>query len=343
LMGSHGESPHKVLPARENAPYWEVAWSPAGNRIVCGSSRQEGKKWGTWVESVGLDGADEKSVFFDPDNSLGFFVWTPLGRFVYSRLVAPTQNNSDQSQNLWELDLDSRTGASRGNPRRLTDWSGFGIWDLASTSGGKRLSFVRGTGRSSAFVGDLADNGTRLLNFRRLNMDEYNNMPLTWAADSREVIFSSDRGGGTLQMYKQALDSGEPRLIAPAPDFDFDIVRRSPDGAWLVLQGSPHNSPNNRAFYRVAANGGAPQLLFQLPQTVEYRCTDRVANFCLYSEPTADGKELFSLLSTLSMARARNCCESQLGPTPTSSRGSAMTGTSRMMAPNSHSFIPVLR
>src|SRR5215469_2422268 len=111
--------------------------------------------------------------------------------------------------------------------RQLTDWSGFGIWDLAFTADGKRLSFVRGRGRNTAFVGDLAGNGTRLLNFRRLTMDEYRNVPLTWASDSREVILSSDRGGGALQIYKQALDSGPPQLITSGPDFD--IVRRSPD------------------------------------------------------------------------------------------------------------------
>jgi hypothetical protein len=59
----------------------------------------------------------------------------------------------------------------------------------------------------------------------------------------------------------------------------------------LVVEGEPHHS-NKLALYRVSLGGGVPQLLFQLEGFTYYRCTNRIANFCAYSEPTADKKEM---------------------------------------------------
>lgn len=222
------------------------------------------------------------------DDQLADFGWISPGRFVYSRWV---QGASSTTENLWELRVDE-AGAPQGKPRQLTDWSGFASWSLTATPDGKYLAFLRGTSHESVFVGDLANNGTRLLNPHRLTVDEYNNMPLSWAADSRSVIFESYRGRE--QVYKQALDGSAPQAITSIAGFDFDEyngVRLSPDGAWVLFSGLPPNSPPGAPyrFFRVSVNGGASQPLFEAPALPEtFYCTNRVANFCAYPTQADD-------------------------------------------------------
>jgi len=160
---------------------------------------------------------------------------------------------------------------------------------------GKHVAFLRGTSHASVFVGDLASNGTRLLNPHWLTMDEYLNMPNDWTADSRDVIFFSTRGGNG-GIYKQALDESTPQVLTALPDLDLgEGLRTSPDGAWVVFVATPHNSPAGtpNRFFRVSVNGGAPQPLFEVPELPEaFYCTNRVANFCAYPSRAEEGRSL---------------------------------------------------
>src|SRR5207249_9342883 len=61
---------------------------------------------------------------------------------------------------------------SQGKARQLTDWSGFSVDSFSATADGKQLAFLRGNDHASVFVGDLADKGSRLVNSRRLTLDE---------------------------------------------------------------------------------------------------------------------------------------------------------------------------
>jgi Tol biopolymer transport system component len=194
---------------------------------------------------------------------------------------------------LWELRVDDKNGAPKGKPRRLTDWSGFWVFNLSATADGKHLAFLRGTSHASVFVGDLASNGTRLLNPHRLTIDEYLNTPNAWTADSRDVIFASDRAGAS-GIYRQALDGSTSRVINSLPTLDASWIRLSPDGSWVVFAATPRNSPPGTPYrlYRVAVNGGAPQPLFEVPGLSDMYCTNRAANFCTYSAQPTDRRSL---------------------------------------------------
>src|SRR5262249_7745335 len=172
----------------------------------------------------------------------------------------------------WEIA--DKAGSPLGKPRRLTDWSGFWISGLTATADGKHLAFVRGTSHASVFVGDLAGNGSRLLNPHRLTMDEYLNQPTAWTADSQNIFFASDRAG-IYGIYKQALDASASQLINSSSTFEHGWVRLSPDGSWLVFVAVPHNSPGTPLrLYRVSVNGGAPQPLFDAPGLTDMYCTN---------------------------------------------------------------------
>jgi Tol biopolymer transport system component len=288
LMGPHGESPHKILTAGEQSGFSRIAWSPAGGRIAYRYRHREGDKTNVSIESCDLNGANKTVILID--GQMSDFNWIPPGRMVYSRWVPEA---TVQTYNLWELKVDDRNGTPKGKPRRLTDWSGFWVFNLSATADGKHLAFLRGTSHASVFVGDLANNGTRLLNPHRLTMDEYLNQPSAWTADSREVIFNSDRAGAS-GIYRQALDGGTPRVINSSPTWDASWVRLSPNGSWVVFAATSHNSAPGTPYrlYRVAVNGGAPQPLFEVPGLSDMYCTSRAANFCTYVTQPEDGRSL---------------------------------------------------
>ena len=229
LMGPKGESPHKILTAGAQSDFTNVKWSPLGNRIVYRYSSPQGQI----VESCDLNGAAKTRILSDDRYMVAN--WISPGRFIYSRWSEP---GSGLAANLWELKVDEQTGKPIGKPQRLTDWSGFGVWGLSATADGKHLAFLRGTYHQPVFVADLASNGNSVLNSRRLTADEYVNMPFTWTADSRELIFTSNRAG-TRGIYRRALDGNTAQAIMASSALDVADVRVSPDGAWVVFAASP--------------------------------------------------------------------------------------------------------
>jgi serine/threonine protein kinase/Tol biopolymer transport system component len=285
VMGSHGESPHKILTAENQATIKGIAWSPTGKRLAYRYRRHKGDRTEIMVQSCDLSGADITTILLD--NHLSAFTWTLSGRFIYSR---NSEVGSAESDNLWELRVDGKNGTPQGKARQLTDWSGFSVYSFSATADGKQLAFLRGNDHASVFVGDLAGNES-LVNSRRLTLDDNYNILFAWTPDSREVIFSSQRTLNRL-MYRQALDQGStPQLITRAADTNFYAARLSPDGAWILLEGAPSGS-RKLGLYRVDLRGGVPQLLFLTDGFVQFWCTNKAGNLCVFGRPSAEKNEL---------------------------------------------------
>jgi eukaryotic-like serine/threonine-protein kinase len=288
LMGPQGEAPHKILTAGDQSGFYDVRWSPAGNRMAYAHMLRQGDNLALSLESCDRNGSAKTEILSD----LRFrdFAWISKGRLVYSRGV---EARGTPAFNLWEVRVDGDSGAPRGKPRQLTDWSGFVVLGPSATADGKHLAFLRATAHQSVFVGDLANNGTRLLNTHRLTADEYVNQPAAWTADSREVFFGSDRAGA-FGLYRQALGETAPQLVANSLDQDAGWFRISPDGAWLVFVARPHSAPagTERNLYRVSVAGGAPQSLFEVKGFNDLRCTSRMANLCVVGSTSGDQREL---------------------------------------------------
>ena len=282
LMGSHGESPHRILTAENGYPFGPIAWSPAGKRIAYSIPLPRGE---LLIQSCDLSGANQTTIL--QDNALFAFAWVTPERFIYSR---STQRGGARAGDLWDISVDEH-GVPHGKSRRLTDWSGYSIHNLSATADGKRLAFMRSTHHASVQVGDLAGNGNRLVNSRRLMVDDNINIPLSWTPDSRQVIFSSQRAA-TRQIYMQALGTGSiPYPITSTPGTNFYMARLSPDGAWLVIEGEPVG-PGNMALYRVPISGSILQLLFPVDGLTQYWCTNKTANFCVLGRPDPGKNEL---------------------------------------------------
>ena len=286
VMGSRGESPHRILTAENQAIFNGVAWSPTGNRLAFRYMRDKSDRTEIMVQSCDLDGADKTTIL--QDDHLSAFTWLSSGRFIYSR---NSEVGAAESDNLWELKVDGKNGSPQGKARQLTDWSGFSVFSFSATADGKQLVFLRGTDHSSVFVGDLAGKENHLVNSRRLTLDDNYNLPMTWTPDSREVIYSSQRASNWL-MFRQALDHGSvAQPITHATDTNFYLARLSADGAWILLEGREIGSHKN-ALYRVGPTGGAPQLLFNTEGFVQFWCTNKAANLCVFGQSSTEKNEL---------------------------------------------------
>jgi len=287
LMGPHGESPHKILTADDMSSFGNVAWSPTGDRIAYYYGHYERDKTDRSVESCDRNGANKTTVV--SDDELMDFTWTAPGRLIYTRHIE--SSTDEYSANLWDLKADAENGAAQGKPHRLTNWSGFRVGGLSATADGKHLEFLRGADHEAVFVGDLTNNEIRVVKAHRLTMDDYFDLPLAWTPDSRQVIFSSQRTGAR-EIYRQALDgSTPPQIVTSAPSMDFYVARVTPDGAGLIVEGSPRGAGKN-GLYRVGIDGGVPQLLFETGGFVDFRCTNQRANFCVYGLMIPERKDL---------------------------------------------------
>lgn len=286
LMGSNGESPHKILATRENEYFDDVVWSPTGKRIAYIRVHDTVDKGELSIESCDLSGANKTTIL--GDDKLRDFTWVAPGRLIYSRNLQD-YGSDFEADNLSELKVDAESGAPRGQPRQFTDWSGFEVSNLYATSDHKHLGLIRSTRHGSVFVGDIT-NETQVQNPRRLTLDDHSNIPLAWTSDSSEVIFASRRTQ-TLEIYRQKLDGTSPlQLVTAAPGMNFYNARVSPDGAWVLVHGKPPDS-DNYGLYRVPVEGGAPQLVFPVePETTDYHCSNQQANLCAYGRFAMDRK-----------------------------------------------------
>ena len=158
LMGSHGESPHRILSADGESVFETTVWSPTGTRIAY--QRLSGRKrhLAVALESCDLNGANKRILLSFEESGPGpvtgglpSFAWLPSGRLIYS-LWLPDQEGHTNT-NLWELAVDPRDGTASGEQHQLTEWSGFDIGSLTATADGKRLTYVRDSRHSTIFVG----------------------------------------------------------------------------------------------------------------------------------------------------------------------------------------------
>jgi DNA-binding winged helix-turn-helix (wHTH) protein/Tol biopolymer transport system component len=290
LMGPHREAPRRIISAEDLSGFERIAWSPAGDRLAFKYWHQKGETLRVSLETARLNGTGRATIL--SENRLEDFAWVSTRRVIYSQKLKGY--GSDYSaDDLWELRLDPKKGTPQGPPRRLADFSGFSVTGLNATADGKHLVFLRSTRHDSVFVGDLTDNGSRILNARRATTDDHSNVPFAWTLDSRRVIFLSRRSQVS-QVYSQTLDGdAPPQLITDAPAIEFGDVRLSPDREWLIAKGHAIGS-DTVSFYRVPIGGGALQVVFVASgeSCGDFRCANQQANFCAYEVQTPDHKEI---------------------------------------------------
>ena len=227
----------------------QVAFSPSGNQIAFVQDSSQDDSLHIHVKSIGSEtllqlthgaSADSKPAWSPDGLTISFLRASPTGRAWY---VIPAQGGVERkitdvfpyfdlgSGNSPYYAPDGRTVAivDKGSPeepasiflvslvdsarRRLT-------WPPAGTTGdyypafsldGKQLAFARAISFSATDLYVLPPGSQTP---KRLTFDGLTIEGLTWTPDSREIVFSSRRGGSVNSLWRIAATGGKPERVS---------------------------------------------------------------------------------------------------------------------------------
>ena len=287
LMGFNGEHARKLYDTDENSAIVELNWSPDGQRVLYRKIDEAGQN----LFTRDLKGGAPIAIL-PPSQAqrLNDFLWVPDGRVIYA-LLEPEPD--EHSCNYWQIRLDPRSGEPIEKPRRITNWAGFCVGSTSVTSDSKRLAFGEWRPHNSVYVAELQASGTRITSPTRLALDDGFNIPLAWTADSKSVLFFSDRDGAK-GLFKQALDQNTAERMSNAKE-DGYVVNAcvNPEGSWVLYRSNPEGAHAVPAkLMRVPITGGSPELVLTANLEGGPRCAKSPATLCAIADRSADRKQL---------------------------------------------------
>jgi len=235
VMDADGLNPRKLLDAGENGDVVGVRWSPDGTKLLY-QKRDENLARRS-IEIRDVKSGDSHVVLSNPQ--IHGLYWLRDGRVVY----VLEEDTEGVTCNFWVARIDQQTGAFASNARQLTHYSGFCVEDISATADSKKLVFTKRSNLETVYVADVEAGGTRITPPRHLSLTEDMEFPNGWTADSREVVFTSNRDG-KWGIYRQPLSGGVAQPVLVEKTSAFGFPRPSPDGRWLLIEReSPGESP----------------------------------------------------------------------------------------------------
>ena len=289
VMGSHGDNPQKVLALGENESLQSVHWSPDGQRLAYSRSPRSADRFQYSIETCDLKRASRTLVVSaDPGLGLQDFWWLPEGRIVYAR----QESLGSSEDNLWQIGIDNHAGTPTSKTKRITQWAGSYLRRLSASTDGKRLVLLKTTYQSQVYLGELAAGGTRMKPPRRLTNDEASDVPTAWTADSKAVLFDSNRNV-TLGIFKQGISQETSEPVVTGPE-DVSYPRLSADGAWILYVEHPRTQANPAPpdrLMRIPASGGVTQFVLETQHMDAFSCAHAPASLCVIIEPSQDRKQ----------------------------------------------------
>ncbi|MGB7843989.1 MAG: protein kinase [Candidatus Acidiferrum sp.] len=287
LMNPDGEHPRKLFDIDENGAIGGLQWSPDGRRVIY--VKAEGSFDNFFFVSGDLNGGPRAMIRppSDPKRISGL-IWLPDGRMIYSM----DEPGFMYACNLWQIRMDPRLTEFIGKPERVTNIAGFCAVPSNVTSDGKRLAFFEWRPNTNIYVADLQTGGTRISTPTRLTAEQSWNEPFGWTADSKAVLFDSNRRMDAMVLFKQPLDQYIAEPILPiSKDEDLGGECVSPEGSWILYGVTPHDKSPGKLM-RIPVTGGSPQLVLTGDIEGAPRCAKSPANMCAIAERSADRKQL---------------------------------------------------
>jgi Tol biopolymer transport system component len=251
--------PLTSLPGVESHP----RFSPDGQRVAFIWRSDHGHPHQLFVKGVGAEAALQLT---HDSTSVTDAAWSPEGThlafrrsrfdhcgiYIVSALGGPARKMTDCSASQFGLDwsptgswlaasyADSTTSGlvlinvATGTSRRLTEVEGRGFDRLPRFSpDGTHLAFVRTVhqGMEDLFV--VPVDGTEPP--RRLTTDQRHIPGLSWAADGKTLVFSSNRTGN-YKLWRIPTTGGKPVWLAEAGAYDPGGVSLAPDGRMVYAE-----------------------------------------------------------------------------------------------------------
>ena len=311
LMGANGEQARKLYEVDETQGICCFYFFPDGQRVSYLTSNEAGST----LVARNLNGGPVATLLPPSEMSkIGDSIWLSDGRLLYSDLCVGIIVAFDTPCNYWIERLDTRTGALIGKPRQLTNRAGSWMSNPSTTADGKRVAFLESSGRGTSYVADLEAGGMRLINSKRLTVEEGgDDYVADWMADSKTVILSLNRGDH-YSLYKQSLNGHERKtIVASAPGGLIEEAWMSPDGKWVIAQVWPiTNAPVN--LMRIPIGGGTPELIFAIPEGSSTFCARPPSNLCAVAEQSEDLKQMIITAFDPVKGRGRELTRFDLDP-----------------------------
>ena len=282
-------------------------WSPDSTHVAIGQSLPGASP--VFMVVIVEPETGQTATAVRSDVPIAGIAWLSNTRLAFAELeTAPPFNDF----NLWTVDLPRRLGGRIGEPKRLTQWSGFQTRWLSATSDGKRLAFLKDDTQNNVDIARLEAGGTRIATPRRLTLDDHYNNATAWMPDNRAVLFESNRTG-VLHIYRQQLDSVNPELIIGGPNQQFQ-PRLSPDHRWLLYLESPDfkTVPVRARLLRMPLDGGrAEEVLVPDGSVRAFQCSLTPRGLCVVNE-LRGSERVVSLFDPL-RGRGREVTRNPLG------------------------------
>jgi eukaryotic-like serine/threonine-protein kinase len=303
LMGSHGEAPRKLLETSEGRFLAGVNWARDGRHFLY----VDGDKDSLTVFSGELNSSSRIPLSSWTSAGLQQLIWLRDGRVLY---LNREPGYSDSTCTLWQQRVDPRTGRPVERPARITNWDGFCFYSLSASADSKRLAFGRPLNQMSIAIGDLTATGGKHFAAVPFSVSEGWNNFLDWTADSKSVLFASDRNG-KWQIFLQSIGAEDARpLVAGQAALGLSLTavwgtgaKLSPDDRWLLyfLNNARDPAGKTQVLMRVPVEGGVAEQIAAAARAATLVCSKVKGGSCVMEELTPDRKEIvFTALNPLS-------------------------------------------
>jgi DNA-binding winged helix-turn-helix (wHTH) protein/Tol biopolymer transport system component len=291
VMDSDGANSRRVALARKpdqpsQGDGWiqHPAWSPNGARLAYVESRfattqADPPLYANSLLNRDANGGDLKVVLNDDSRLRSALWWNADGRLLFAYLNNPASEREDAGVD--SILMDERTGKAAAAPQQVTEGQGW-IGGLSATSDGKRLVVSRGNTTRQVFITERDPANRRWTAPRRLTLDTNESLATAWTADSKAVLFVSDRNG-TWKLFKQNIDETTAEVLVEGRSMRFP--RLSADGLqvlYLVESQQGDQSLPASLMSRPLA-GGPPRLVLRENGINNYQCARAPSQLCIFS------------------------------------------------------------
>ena len=290
VMDSDGANSRRVASARKPdqpdlGDGWiqRAVWSPNGTRLAYVEIHLATPDPALYANSLltcDAKGADLRVVLKDDSRLRPALWWTADGRILFAYLSDPASEREDAGVD--SISVDEQTGKSSASPQQVSEGQGW-IGGLSATADGKRLVVSRRNTTRQVFITE-ADPGNHRWNApRRLTLDTNESLATVWTADSKAVLFVSDRNG-TWKLFKQNIDETTAEVLVEGHSMRFP--RLSADGSQVLYlvesQPGDHLSPASLMSKPLA--GGPPRLVLRENGISNYQCARAPSQLCIFSK-----------------------------------------------------------
>ncbi|MGA8539414.1 MAG: winged helix-turn-helix domain-containing protein [Terriglobales bacterium] len=268
------------------------AWSPDG-RYIAFLHAGKGEHPGVFLVPA-LGGTSRK--LHDFATGSGFkpgLSWSPDGRFLLF-----SDQTGNQPYHVEQLDIEDLSERQLSNPPTPST----GDFGAEFSPDGKSIAFIRDTKDVQDIYVMPAYGGTP----RRLTFDNRLLVGLAWTPDSKELIFSSNRGGASWGLWRMSASGGTPERVSVGSEGAFlpDLSLKGnrllyasgfwKENIWRIPIGRDHHLGKPERFIFSTTQEEGPQYSPDGKQ-IAFQST-RSGNFEIW-RADADGSNLIQLTS----------------------------------------------